>query len=1254
MKKVLLSLVVVLTLLLTAGIFGCSYTVIVPQGSASATAQPTISPSASADPNTFSFEQSNIEIGIGEANNLASLLTTNITNTTLFWEKTGGASFITLDTSLGNITGVNQGTARVRVYTTYQGKQYSAEISILVRGNYINVYNGDDDNPVQVSSVILYVGDELDLSSYIRTNIPLDQITLAIESGNSYITLSDNTISALTASGNDFANVTFTANAPYSASYSLKVYVKDLPTFELNMDNIYLYVGGTVDLSTYVTTGITSPELDFELTDGTDYASINGNNASGVAVGTANLEASVILSDGFLNNKLSDTANIVVVSAGTFGLSVEDISLVVGGTYNSWSKVTQNLHTPVTASECTWEITEGTAAASVNAAGVITGTAIGSATLNVSLTQYGLTFTDTATVSVAAPFFRFSTTNLEITVGDIVDLNNYVQTNLSSPILVWSQTSGETYATIDTETGEVSGLTVGVAVIKADTMHGTTPMTASLSITVATPSIAFKSASGGGGIETSELTIFSDEEIPLYNYMVTNILGPTGYLWTITDGGAFASIDSVTGLLTATGVGDVTVNVATTRATGTATKTVVIHIVTVPDIEFTVNPLDAFVGDVISLQDLVTITDFGALTKDDIVWTTESTNVSLTSEGVLTVNSVGVTSPQIIAALTTNDSNVGPRTFEDTITVTTEAQPQMEFTVGNLTIDVDEIFDLKTEILTSIVSPSYSWEILSGADTIITMAGADGVITGIEGGEASVKVSIALSYQTLEDTITVTVLPVNPIVFDTTKVVIYKNDLQHTRVSINSLNDTIVSNIQLESYKPNPLGGVESITIPEYQLIQNTDYKYSYSALGSTLTLFISYLDTLDHCGEYTLVITDSIGTVQNVQLLVVEQVITNAAQLQAIGDTRESLLGSYILGCDIDCSSIPYFEPLGEYYNDNYWTTGGTFENMVFMGVLDGAGHSIYNVNIDSLHCARSIHRSDYSALGGSITGGRNIGFFSYIGQNAIVRNIKFFNMSVTTTRQIAGVVAGTVQGTIENVIVDCLTYKSGSTYYAANVGTSFSSSYSCAVNTGGWEGGGFYGLDCFTGTFAGIVGEYGKILHCISMATINATSTKSIRGFVGKSHGTITSCYAFALSPFNGSLFKNFASNVVSLSPATDVNDRATFVSVKNSVPVGITLVDLNHLMGGFAYIEYKGYWDETTNVLVPQKFGSDPVITYDNDYYLFINNSGLKTLTELTSSALYSGFSGADAHYNYDTNAWAITNGVIPALIVTYTSI
>lgn len=204
--------------------------------------------------------------------------------------------------------------------------------------------------------------------------------------------------------------------------------------------------------------------------------------------------------------------------------------------------------------------------------------------------------------------------------------------------------------------------------------------------------------------------------------------------------------------------------------------------------------------------------------------------------------------------------------------------------------------------------------------------------------------------------------------------------------------------------------------------------------------------------GEKEIVVTYKDGSKERIESIIATKVVTTAQEFQ---DINNNLKGVYVLGNDIDLSSISNFEPLGKFYEET------SLKNDYFHGILDGNGYTVKNAKV--FYCS-SATSSEEVYWGNSLFSedchktGNNIGLFQIIGSSGVVRNVVFDNIKVRG-KTIVGVVAGNISGLLENCIV--------------------TSSCSAAMGTH------YYDNDCNIGGVAGIVAGSGVVRNVVSLTS-------------------------------------------------------------------------------------------------------------------------------------------------------------------------
>jgi uncharacterized protein YjdB len=331
---------------------------------------------------------------------------------------------------------------------------------------------------------------------------------------------------------------------------------------------------GTLQLSAAVLpSDATNKTITWSISSGTDKATISSaglvtaiDNGTVIAKATANDGSGV---SGTLTititNQVILVAGIVVTGAGGVALIT-----ATGGTLQLSVNV---LPLNATNKAVTWSISSGTDKASISSTGLVTaldyGTAIARATANDGSGVYG-----TLTITISNQII--AVTNISVIgaggVTTIAADNGSLQlsvtvlpSNATNKAVSWSITSGTDKASISS-TGLVTALDNGIVTIRATAndgsgIYGTLVITLS-NQTISVSSVTVTGAGGASTITTENGTLQLNSEILPSN--ATN----KAVTWSITGGLNLASINSVSGLVTALDNGTVTARATASDGSG--------------------------------------------------------------------------------------------------------------------------------------------------------------------------------------------------------------------------------------------------------------------------------------------------------------------------------------------------------------------------------------------------------------------------------------------------------------------------------------------------------------------------------------------------------------------------------------------------------------------------------------------------------------------------------------------------------------
>ncbi|MBI1416747.1 MAG: filamentous hemagglutinin N-terminal domain-containing protein, partial [Limimaricola sp.] len=307
--------------------------------------------------------------------------------------------------------------------------------------------------------------------------------------------------------------------------------------------------------------------------------------------------------------------------------------------------------------------------------------------------------------------------------------------------------------------------------------------------------------------------------------------------------------------------------------------------------------------------------------------------------------------------------------------------------------------------------------------------------------------------------------------------------------------------------------------------------------------------------------------------------VIATPDQLQNI--TTTGLAGAYVLGNDIDLSSIANFTPI---------RNGST----AFTGTFDGLGHTISNLtitgsnnNVGLFGYANGATLRNVGLVGGSVSGGSNVGGLAGYAYSSSISNA-YATGNVSGGNEVGGLVGHANSSTISNA------YATGSVSGGTNVGGlagyssggTISNSYATGdVSATGGGAGGLVGWAFYdntisnayaTGSVSGVsyVGGLAGFAYSSSISNAYATGKVSggtnVGGLVGwVDYGNLIG-NAYASGSVSGSV--NIGGLVGSGYASTIRNVYATGI-VSGGTNVGV-LVGSNS-SGAIS----NGYWDTTT---------------------------------------------------------------------------
>jgi hypothetical protein len=421
------------------------------------------------------------------------------------------------------------------------------------------------------------------------------------------------------------------------------------------------------------------------------------------------------------------------------------------------------------------------------------------------------------------------------------------------------------------------------------------------------------------------------------------------------------------------------------------------------------------------------------------------------------------------------------------------------------------------------------------------------------------------------------------------------------------------------------ISSTDSVSAVTCGKIKATDGQYGNR--DGVLTLSADFMKQIT-AGEKTVKVTAGSKTI-SLNLFAASKVVTTAQEFQ---DINKNLTGYFILGNDIDLSSIANFEPLGFYFTET------DTNNAYFHGVLEGNGYTVKNAK-SYWSDTTATNYGVYSGSGAvkfssdAHKNGDNVGLFQVIGSSGVVRDVNFQNINIRG-RTIVGAIAGNCMGTVMNCTVDGTSKVEMGTHY--------------------------YDDDCNMGGAFGIVAGSGNVSNVICQCTsqvIGATGASTVNGVQIEKAGIYLD--------WNNDYVGKTGNGWDHGTPETNDNPWWKQCAVdKEYSTTASTLTgkvkDSNGSQTDGQYAFVGKCWGNVSNC-VAKKFQITPMDGTARDIcfgqtHLAANKStsGDSDLGALTNDILLddAGLKSASNYASYDTSVWSIKDGSVPSLVQQYT--
>lgn len=466
-------------------------------------------------------------------------------------------------------------------------------------------------------------------------------------------------------------------------------------------------------------------------------ATVDANGlVSANAQGTVTIIATT--TDGGFQDTVVITIERVAVNVTGVAVAPDTTTLLEGATQQLIATIVpSNADNP----SASWS-SSNEAIATVDANGLVNAIAQGTATITATTTDGGLQATSTITVETSTvPISVYNVTitpiTAELNVGETFQLSATVEpSNATDQSVSWFS-NDPTIATIDPNTGLVTGVGVGEIDVTAVTNDGGFRTSAIVNVTGTAPNVSVYNVT----VAPTSIDLNVGETFQLNATLAPADATDQSVNW-FSNNPEIATIDPVTGLVTATGAGEIDVTAVTNdggyRASAIINVTGTPPIVNVYDVTLSPARIYANVGN--TLQFNVDIQPFNA-TDQTVTWFSNNTAIASIDPvtGLVTATGAGIVD---ITAVTNDGGFNASATVEVFGTPASVNVYNVAITTAAIALNVGETYQLTADIEPSnATNQSVSW--FSNNTAVATIDPNTGWVTAVGEGETDVTVITA-------------------------------------------------------------------------------------------------------------------------------------------------------------------------------------------------------------------------------------------------------------------------------------------------------------------------------------------------------------------------------------------------------------------------------------------------------------------------------------------------------------------------------
>lgn len=641
-------------------------------------------------PEAIRISSNTMNLKKGESSSLTYTITPAGVTDNVTWSSSD-TSVATVD-NYGKVTAKKSGTTVITVKTS---NGYTDTCTVTVTSEVETIQFTE-------SNITLDIGKEKQFELIITpADVPNADVTLTVADPTIVSINSNGKIKALKA-----GKTTITARTDNGKTATCTVTVNKAAPEKITVSptSKTIYVGDTLSLTTQITPAEAADDKLTWSSNRTDIATVDANGKV-----TAKAAGTVSITVKTSNNKTA-TCTITVKDIEATGVTVNPTTatLEVGKTQTVTAKVA-----PDKADQSVTWTSSNTSVAAVDAKGVITAKAVGTATITAKTTN-GKTATVTVTVkAVEATGVTITASANSCNVGGTVTLTAKVSPEKASQSVTW--TSSNTSVATVSSSGVVTAKAVGTTTITAKTANS---KTATYTITVnpvTATSVTLSETSkelAQGATVTLRATIAP-----------ANVTDKT-VTWTSSNSGV-VTVDT-NGKVTAKGAGAATIT-ATTANGKTATCKITVAETAVTGVTFDKTTAQMNVDETMTLTATVAPANAG---NKALTWFSNN-------ESVLTVDANGKVTAKGAGKATITAKSANGKIATCVITVVDPSSYEVKFTTSVLKVTIGETKALEFEALPDGIVPEFT----TTQKDYITID-ENGNVTGLKVGTAVVRARV--------------------------------------------------------------------------------------------------------------------------------------------------------------------------------------------------------------------------------------------------------------------------------------------------------------------------------------------------------------------------------------------------------------------------------------------------------------------------------------------------------------------------------